>query len=86
MDHPQYFGTLPNLLSKAKEVVKEFVTEFIERATPAFEKFVEVFKKVIGWIRTFIEENPHAALAALGAMVAAVVIPAVLGLVAAFAA
>ena len=80
------FQKLAPHVSKAKEVVKEFVTEFIERATPAFEKFVEVFKKVIGWIRTFIEENPHAALAALGVLVASIVVPAVLGLVAAFAA
>ena len=80
------FQKLAPHVAKAKEVVKEFVTEFIERATPAFEKFVEVFKKVIGWIRTFIEENPHAALAALGVLVASIVVPAVLGLVAAFAA
>ena len=46
----------------------------------------EVFKKVIGWIRTFIKENPHAALAALGVLVASIVVPAVLGLVAAVAA
>ena len=80
------FEKLAPHVQRAKEVVKEFVTEFIKRATPAFEKFVDVFKQVIGWIRTFVEENPHAALAALGAMVAAIVVPAVLGLVAAFAA
>ena len=80
------FEKLAPHVERAREVVKEFVLEFIQRATPAFKKFVEIFKQVIGTIRTFIEENPHAALAALGAMVAAVVIPAVLGLVAAFAA
>jgi len=35
-------------------------------------------------VRTFIKENPHAALAALGVLIAAIVVPAVLGLVAAF--
>ena len=43
-----------------------FGTEFINRITPAVEKFVEVAKKVIDWVRTFIKETPHSALAALG--------------------
>ena len=73
-------------IERAREVVKEWVTEFVERATPAFNRFVEVANKVIDWVRKFIKENPHAALAALGVLVAAVVVPAVLGLVAAVAA
>ena len=73
-------------IEHAREVVKQFVTEFIERATPAFDRFVEIANKVIDWVRTFIKENPQAALAALAVVVASIVVPAVLGLVAAFAA
>ena len=73
-------------IEHAREVVKQFATEFIERATPAFERFVEIANKVIDWVRKFIQENPQAALAALAVVVASIVVPAVLGLVAAFAA
>ena len=80
------FDRLGPFIEKAKVAVQEWGAVFIEKITPAVERFVEVAKRVIDWVRTFIKENPKAALAALGVIVASVVIPAVLGLVAAFAA
>ena len=80
------FERLQPHIERAKEVVKQFAIEFVERMTPHVERFVEVAKRVIDWVKEFIKENPHAALAALGVVVASIVVPAVLGLVAAFAA
>ncbi len=78
------FQRLQPHIERAKEVVREWVLEFIERATPAFNRFVEIANKVIDWVRAFVKENPHPVLAALAVLVASIVIPVVLGLVAAF--
>ena len=80
------FDKLGPFIEKAKVAVQEWATEFTERVTPAVDKFVEVAKKVVDWVRTFIKENPHSALAALGVLIAAVVTPVVAGLVLAFGA
>ena len=77
------FQKLQPVLVQAKEVVSVWAAEVSERLAPAMERAREVIEKVVDWVRTFIRENPHAALAALGVLVAAVVVPAVLGLVAA---
>ena len=77
------FQKLQPVLANAKEVVSAWAAEVSERLAPAMERAREVIEKVVDWVRTFIKENPHAALAALGVLVAAVVVPAVLGLVAA---
>ncbi len=77
------FQKLQPVLVSAKEVVSEWAAEVSERLAPAMERAREVIEKVVDWVRTFIKENPHAALAALGVLVASVVVPAVLGLVAA---
>ena len=78
------FQKLQPVLASAREVVSEWAAEVSERLAPAMERAREVIEKVVDWVRTFIKENPHAALAALGVLIAAVVVPAVLGLVAAF--
>jgi len=71
-------------IERAREVIQEWVLDFAERLAPHVERFKEVLGRVIDRVRTFIQENPHPVLAALAVIIAAVVIPAVLGLVAAF--
>ena len=79
------FQKLGPWIRKTKDTVLDFAKEVARKVTPTVEKFREIFSKVVDWVRTFIKENPKAALAALGVVVASIVVPAVLGLVAAFA-
>ena len=80
------FEDLKVIIPKVRDVVLEWASIIRRRVTPYVERFSEILSKVVDWVRTFIKENPHSALAALGVVVASVVVPAVLGLVAAFAA
>ena len=78
------FERLQPNIQHAREVVQQWVTDFADRLAPHVERFKEAIGRVIDKVRTFVEANPHPVLAALAVLVAAVVIPAVLGLVAAF--
>ena len=80
------FEELKVIIPKVRDVVLEWASIIRRRVTPYVERFSEILSKVVDWVRTFIKENPHSALAALGVLVASIVVPAVLGLVAAFAA
>ena len=39
-------------IAHAREVIKQFATEFIERATPAFNQMVDAIKVAVEWIKT----------------------------------
>ena len=80
------FEELKVIIPKVQDEVSKWATIIRIRVTPYVKKFSEAISKVVDWVRTFIKENPHSALAALGVLIAAVVIPVVLALVAAVAA
>ena len=80
------FEELKVIIPKVQDEVSKWATIIRIRVTPYVKKFSEAISKVVDWVRTFIKENPHSALAGLGALIAMIVIPVVWALVAAIAA